>query len=167
MDISADLEEIARTGVVVVCAGAKSILDLPRTLEYLETKGVPVIGYGTDDLPAFYTNHSGIKLNARLDTPLEISEAFKKSEDLELGAGMLVTVPIPDENAMPADEINTVIDRAIKDAEEQGISGKDTTPFLLAKIKDVTGGKSLEANIALVKNNAKVASQIAVEYAKA
>ncbi|MDR1033516.1 MAG: pseudouridine-5'-phosphate glycosidase [Bifidobacteriaceae bacterium] len=167
MDISADLEEIARTEVVVVCAGAKSILDLPRTLEYLETKGVPVIGYGTDDLPAFYTNHSGIKLNARLDTPLEISEAFKKSEDLELGAGMLVTVPIPEENAMPATEINAVIDGAIKDAEAQGVHGKDTTPFLLARIKDVTGGKSLEANIALVKNNAKVASQIAVEYEKA
>ncbi|MBQ2862045.1 MAG: pseudouridine-5'-phosphate glycosidase [Oscillospiraceae bacterium] len=164
MDISADLEELGQTPMMVVCAGAKSILDLGLTLEYLETKGVPVIGFGTEELPAFYTRSSGFKVDYRIDTPKDLAAAFKASVDMELKGGMLVSNPIPEEYAMPLDVINTAIDTAIKEAEEKGIKGKETTPFLLAKVSELTGGNSLASNIQLVYNNAKVAAQTAVEY---
>jgi pseudouridine-5'-phosphate glycosidase len=166
MDISADLEELAGTPVMVVCAGAKSILDLGLTLEYLETKGVPVIGYGTDELPAFYTRKSGFGVDYRLDTPAELAAAFKAKLDMGLRGGMLVTNPIPEEYSMDPDCINGAIDEAVKEAEALGIHGKATTPFLLAKIKDITGGDSLEANIKLVLNNAALAAKTASELAK-
>ena len=166
MDISADLEELAVTPVMVVCAGAKSILDLGLTLEYLETKGVPVIGYGTDELPAFYTRKSGFGVDYRLDTPSELAAAFKAKLDMGLRGGMLVTNPIPEEYSMDPDYITGAIDEAVKEAETLGIRGKATTPFLLAKIKDITGGDSLEANIKLVLNNASLAAKTAAELAK-
>ena len=166
MDISADLEELAQTPVMVICAGAKAILDLPLTLEYLETKGVPVIGYGTGELPAFYTRHSGLKVDYRLDTPAEVAAAFSAQRELNIKAGMLVTNPIPEEYSMPAEVINKAIDQALAEAKQQGIHGKETTPFLLARVKDLTGGDSLDANIQLVFNNARVASAIAVELSK-
>ena len=161
MDISADLEELAQTPVLVVCAGAKSILDLGLTLEYLETKGVPVIGYGTDELPAFYTRRSGFGVDYRLDTPDEVAAAFRAKLTMELKGGMLVTNPIPEEYSMDPDIINKAIDDAVAEANAKGIRGKQTTPFLLAKIKDITGGDSLASNIRLVYNNAKLAAQIA------
>ena len=161
MDISADLEELAQTPVLVVCAGAKSILDLGLTLEYLETKGVPVIGYRTEELPAFYTPHSGFKVDYRLDSPEEIAAAFRAKLDMGLKGGMLVTNPIPDEYAMPADVINKAIDEAIAESVKLGIHGKETTPFLLAKVKDLTGGDSLASNIQLVLNNARLAAKTA------
>lgn len=161
MDISADLEELARTPVMVVCAGAKSILDLGLTLEYLETKGVPVIGYGTEELPAFYTRKSGFKVDYRLDTPEEVAAAFKAKQEMGLGGGMLVTNPIPEAYSMDPERINTTIDEAVADAQRLGIHGKETTPYLLARIKDLTGGDSLAANIQLVLNNARLASRIA------
>lgn len=163
MDISADLEELAQTPVMVICAGAKSILDLGLTLEYLETKGVPVIGFGTDELPAFYTRHSGFKVDYRIDTPAELAAAFRAKLDMGLKGGMLVTNPIPEEYSMPADVINKAIDEALRQADEQGIRGKETTPFLLAKVKDLTGGDSLAANIQLVLNNARLAALTAAE----
>lgn len=166
MDISADLEELAQTPVMVICAGAKSILDLGLTLEYLETKGVPVIGYRTKELPAFYTTYSGYQVDYRLDTPEEVAQAFRVKLDCGLAGGMLVTNPIPEEYSMDADAINAVIDRAIEEAKEKGIHGKETTPFLLAKVKEITGGDSLDANIQLVFNNAKLAAQTAVAYCK-
>jgi len=161
MDISADLEELAETPVCVVCAGAKSILDLNLTMEYLETKGVPVIGFGTDELPAFYTRKSGIKVPWRSDDPQEIANAIKASSGLGYAGGMLIVNPIPEEYSMDADVINKAIDDAIREANEQGIKGKETTPFLLAKIKDITGGSSLAANIQLVYNNVRLAAKIA------
>ena len=161
MDISADLEELAETPVCVVCAGAKSILDLNLTMEYLETKGVPVIGFGTDELPAFYTRKSGIKVPWRSDDPQEIANAIKASNGLGYAGGMLIVNPIPEEYSMDADVINKAIDDAIREANEQGIKGKETTPFLLAKIKDITGGSSLAANIQLVYNNVRLAAKIA------
>ena len=163
MDISADLEELAQTPVMVVCAGAKSILDLGLTLEYLETHGVPVIGYQTEELPAFYTRKSGFKVDYRIDTPADLAKAFYVKQDMGLGGGMLVTNPIPEEYSMDANVINTAIDEAVKEAKEQGIHGKATTPFLLAKIKDITGGSSLDANIQLVYNNARLAAKTACE----
>ena len=166
MDISADLEELARTPVLVVCAGAKSILDLGLTLEYLETKGVPVIGYGTSELPAFYTRKSGFGVDYRLDTPEAIAAAFRAKLDMELKGGMLVTNPIPEEYSMDPDVINKAIDDAIAEANRKGIKGKQTTPFLLAKIKDITGGDSLASNIRLVYNNAALAAQVAVELGR-
>ena len=162
MDISADLEELARTPVMVICAGAKSILDLGLTLEYLETHGVPVLGYGTEELPAFYTRSSGFRVDYRADTPEELAEMFRTSLALGLGSGMLVTNPIPEEYSMDPAVINAAIDRAIREAEELGIHGKETTPFLLAKVKDLTGGDSLESNIRLVFNNAALAARTAV-----
>ncbi|MBQ3080755.1 MAG: pseudouridine-5'-phosphate glycosidase [Clostridia bacterium] len=162
MDISADLEELSDTNVMVVCAGCKSILDLNLTLEYLETKGVPVIGYKTGELPAFYTDKSGLKVDYRLDTPEEIASAFKAKIDLEMKGGMLVANPIPAEYAMDPDEINSTIEQAVKDANELGIKGKDTTPYLLDRIQKLTGGRSLDSNIQLVLNNARLASKIAV-----
>ena len=166
MDISADLEELAMTPVLVVCAGAKSILDLGLTLEYLETKGVPVIGYGTKELPAFYTAHSGFEVDYRLDTPEEIAQAFQVKLDCGLQGGMLVTNPIPEEWSMDADYINENIDAAIRECEELGIKGKATTPFLLDKIQKLTGGKSLEANIQLVYNNVRLGTAIAKAMCK-
>ena len=167
MDISADLEELASTPVMVVCAGAKSILDLGLTLEYLETHGVPVIGYGTKELPAFYTRHSGFSVDYEIDTPEELATAFKTQHELGLRGGMLVTNPIPEEYSMDAAVINGAIDEAIREAQEQGIHGKETTPFLLAKVKDLTGGNSLEANIQLVFNNARLAAKTAKAYCEA
>lgn len=161
MDISADLEELAQTSVMVVCAGAKSILDLGLTLEYLETKGVPVIGYGTEELPAFYTRRSGFKVDYRIDSPEELAAAFRAKLEMGLGGGMLVTNPIPEEYSMDADYINAAIDRAVEKSRRLGIKGKETTPFLLAEIKDITGGHSLEANIQLVLNNARLAARTA------
>ena len=161
MDISADLEELAETPVCVVCAGAKSILDLNLTMEYLETKGVPVIGFGTNELPAFYTRQSGIPVPWRADDPQEIASAINAARDLSYAGGMLVVNPIPEEYSMDADVINKAIDEAIEDAKRQGIKGKETTPFLLAKIKDITGGSSLDANIQLVYNNVRLAARIA------
>lgn len=161
MDISADLEELAMTPVMVICAGAKSILDLGLTLEYLETKGVPVIGVGTEELPAFYTRKSGFRVDYRLDTPEEIAAAFRAKLEMGLKGGMLVANPIPEEYSMDHEYINRAIDRAVAEAEEKGIKGKECTPFLLAKIKDITGGLSLEANIQLVLNNARLAAKVA------
>ncbi len=163
MDISADLDELANTSVMVVCAGCKSILDLKLTLEYLETKGVPVIGYGTDELPAFYTDKSGLKVDYCLDTPIEIANAFNCKMQLGLKGGMLVTNPIPKEYAMPADVINKAIETAVEEANKIGIKGKEITPYLLDKIQKLTGGESLESNIKLVYNNAKLAALIARE----
>ena len=162
MDISADLEELGQTPVMVVCAGAKSILDLGLTLEYLETKGVPVIGYGTEELPAFYTRKSGFKVDYRIDTPEELAAAFAAQQALGLKGGMLVTNPIPEEYAMPLSTINAAIDQALRECQEQGIHGKDTTPFLLARVAELTGGNSLASNIQLVYNNAALAAKTAV-----
>ena len=164
MDISADLEELGQTPVMVVCAGAKSILDLGLTLEYLETKGVPVIGYGTEELPAFYTRTSGFGVDYRVDTPEELAAAFKAQSELGMKGGMLVTNPIPEEYAMPLDVINAAIDQAIAECEEKGIHGKETTPFLLARVAELTGGDSLASNIRLVYNNAALAARTAVAY---
>ena len=166
MDISADLEELAHTPVMVVCAGAKSILDLGLTLEYLETHGVPVIGYGTEELPAFYTRKSGFKVDYRIDTPADLAKTFFVKQDMGLGGGMLVTNPIPEEYSMDADVINKAIDEAVAEANKLGIHGKETTPFLLAKIKDLTGGDSLASNIQLVYNNARLAAKTAGELSK-
>ena len=164
MDISADLEELGQTPVMVVCAGAKSILDLGLTLEYLETKGVPVIGFGTNELPAFYTRKSGFGVDYRIDTAQELAKAFKTQNELGFKGGMLVTNPIPEEYAMPLETITAAIDQAIAESVEKGIKGKETTPFLLARVAELTGGNSLESNIRLVYNNAKVAAQTAVHY---
>ena len=166
MDISADLEELGQTPVMVVCAGAKSILDLGLTLEYLETKGVPVIGYGTEELPAVYTRQSGFKVDYRMDTPEELAKAFKTQNELGFPGGMLVTNPIPEAYAMPLETINAAIDQAIGECNEKGIHGKETTPFLLARVAELTGGDSLSSNIRLVYNNAKVAAQTAAAYCK-
>ena len=166
MDISADLEELGQTPVMVVCAGAKSILDLGLTLEYLETKGVPVIGFGTKELPAFYTRQSGFGVDYRVDTPEELAAIFKASHEMGLKSGMLVTNPIPEEFAMPKEVIDAAIEKAIGECNAKGIKGKETTPFLLARVAELTGGDSLASNIRLVFNNAKVAAQTAVAYCK-
>ena len=164
MDISADLEELANTPVMVICAGAKSILDLGLTLEYLETHGVPVIGYGTNELPAFYTRRSGFSVDYRLDTPEELAGAFKAQREMGLKGGMLVTNPIPEQYAMDYDVINKAIDDAIEASRQEGIHGKETTPYLLAKVKDLTGGDSLDSNIQLVFNNAALAARTAAAF---
>jgi len=166
MDISADLEELSQTPVMVICAGAKSILDLGLTLEYLETKGVPVIGYGTEELPAFYTRSSGFKVDYRLDTPKEIADAFRVKLDMGLAGGMLVTNPIPEQYSMDPDYINRNIDEAIAECARLGIHGKQTTPYLLDKIQKLTGGDSLKANIQLVYNNARLGAEVAKELSK-
>ena len=166
MDISADLEELGQTPVMVVCAGAKSILDLGLTLEYLETKGVPVMGFGTDELPAFYTRKSGFGVHYRVDTPAELAAAFKAQRELGFNNGMLVTNPIPEQYAMDKAVIDAAIEQALKESVEQGIKGKETTPFLLARVSELTGGDSLDSNIQLVFNNAKVAALTAVELCK-
>ena len=161
MDISADLEELAQTPVMVVCAGAKSILDLGLTLEYLETKGVPVIGYGTEELPAFYTRKSGFGVDYRVDSPEELAAMFRAQRDMNYKGGMLVTNPIPEEYAMDKDVIDAAIEQALREATEQGVHGKETTPFLLARVVEMTGGESLESNIQLVLNNARLAARTA------
>ena len=166
MDISADLEELAGTPVMVVCAGAKSILDLGLTLEYLETKGVPVIGYGTDELPAFYTRSSGFGVASRVDTPAQLAAMFKAQQELGMKGGMLVTNPIPEQYAKDKAVIDAAIEQAVAESKEQGIHGKETTPFLLARVVELTGGDSLESNIQLVLNNAIVASKTAAELCK-
>ena len=166
MDISADLEELAQTPVMVVCAGAKSILDLGLTLEYLETKGVPVIGYGTGELPAFYTRQSGFSVDYRVDSPEELAAMFSAQRSLGYRGGMLVTNPIPEEFAMPKAVIDAAIEQALAECKAQGVHGKETTPFLLARVVELTGGDSLESNIQLVLNNARLAARTAVELAK-
>lgn len=166
MDISADLEELSETPVMVVCAGAKSILDLGLTMEYLETKGVAVFGYQTDELPAFYTRKSGFKVDYRMDTPEELAQVFHVKDQLGMRGGMLVTNPIPEAYAMDHDYISKSIEEAVEEANRLGIKGKETTPFLLDKIQKITGGTSLEANIQLVYNNARLASAIAADLSK-
>ena len=166
MDISADLEELAQTPVMVVCAGAKSILDLGLTLEYLETKGVPVIGYGTEELPAFYTRKSGFGVDYRVDSPEELAAIFAAQRELGYKGGMLVANPIPEEYAMDKAVIDAAIERALDEAREQHIHGKETTPFLLARVVELTGGESLESNIKLVLNNARVAALTAAELSR-
>ncbi len=164
MDISADLDELGKTDVAVICAGAKSILDLDKTMEYLETKGVPVIGYQTEVLPAFFTRTSDIKLNTVAETTEGIAAIIKAKHDLELEGGTVIANPIPENDELPKEYIDKIVMEAVKEAEENGIGGKDSTPFLLGKIVEKTEGKSLEANIKLVYNNAKVGTQIAVDY---
>ncbi|PTL17460.1 pseudouridine-5-phosphate glycosidase [Staphylococcus gallinarum] len=166
MDISADLEELAQTNVTVICSGAKSILDLPKTMEYLETKGVPVIGYQTAELPAFFTRESGIKLNSTAGDVHSIANICHTKNTLKLSGGIVVANPVPTEHALDADYINSIISQAVKQAEEQGVTGKDSTPFLLKYIVEQTNGKSLETNIKLVENNAFVGAQIAVAFNK-
>lgn len=163
MDISADLEELAKTPVMVVCAGAKAILDLELTLEYLETRGVPVLGYGTKELPAFYTRHSGLSVDYEVDSPDELAKVFCTSQSLALKSGILVTNPIPEQYSMDHEIINKAIDEALAEADKLKIHGKEITPFLLDKIQKITSGDSLEANIQLVYNNAKLAAQTACE----
>ena len=164
MDISADLDEFAKTNVTVVCAGAKAILDLPKTLEYLETKGVPVIGYQTKTLPAFYTRKSNYSVDYQMDSPEEIAKMMKTKWDLGLNGGVLVTNPIPEEYSLDEDVMNKAIDEAIESANNLGISGKEITPYLLDKIQKLTSGTSLESNIKLVHNNCKLASLICKAY---
>jgi pseudouridine-5'-phosphate glycosidase len=166
MDISADLQELAKTNVAVVCAGAKSILDLGLTLEYLETQGVPVVGFGTDSLPAFYTRTSPFNVNFRLDTPESVAEMINTKWELGLDGGIVVANPIPEEDAMEESFISAVIEKALSEAREKQIGGKQVTPFLLGKVKELTDGKSLIANIALVKNNARLGAKIAASLAK-
>lgn len=165
MDISADLDELAVTDVAVVCAGAKSILDIGLTLEYLETKGVPVIGYGASEFPAFYTRESGFKVDYRLDSPEEIAAVLKAKWELGLKGGVLVANPIPAEFAMDKAVIDAAIEKAVQEATDLGIKGKEVSPFLLGRVKDLTGGDSLESNIQLVLNNAALAARIAVSFA--
>lgn len=165
MDISADLEELAQTNVAVVCAGVKSVLDLPRTLEYLETRGVPVIGYGTDTLPAFYTTSSGLPVDRRIDAPEAIANLMRSKWEAGLAGGLVVAVPVPAASALEPDLIDGVIERALTELRVKGISGKDTTPFLLSRIAEQTEGASLAANIALAINNARVAAQISKHFA--
>lgn len=164
-DISADLQELANTDVAVVCAGAKSILDIGLTLEYLETHGVPVIGYGTDEFPAFYTPHSGFPVDANLSDPAIIADTLRTKWALGLQGGAIIANPIPESAAMDHQVIDEAINTALREADEQGVRGKDSTPFLLARVKELTGGDSLASNIALVYNNAKVAAQIATALA--
>ena len=166
MDISADLEELSMTNVAVICAGCKSILDIGLTREYLETKGVPVVGFQTEELPAFYTRKSGFKVDYKVDTEESLAKALKAKWDLGLEGGVVVANPIPEQFEMDYDTINNAINAAVKEADEKGIVGKESTPFLLAKVKEITGGSSLESNIQLVFNNAKVGARLAVELSK-
>ena len=165
-DISADLDELASTPVVVVCAGAKSILDLPKTLETLETRGVPVIGVGTDEFPAFFTRHSGLPVDHRVEGPVELAAVLRVHRDLGMRGGVLVVNPIPEDDALDEAEIEALIAEAIADAEREGVSRRDVTPYLLARINELTEGRSLTANIALIRNNARLAALTAVELAR-
>lgn len=164
MDISADLDEFAKTSVAVVCSGAKSMLDLGMTLEYLETKGVPVIGYQTDVFPAFYTRGSEHRVNYRMDDLDTVADMLRVKWNLGLEGSAIIANPIPEEHAMDQEAMDRLVLKALQEAEEQGISGKDLTPYMLHKVQEMTGGESLEANIALVKNNAALAAQLAVKY---
>jgi pseudouridine-5'-phosphate glycosidase len=164
-DVSADLVELGGTPVTVVCAGAKSILDLPKTLEVLETNGVPVVGVGTDEFPAFFTRSSGLPVAHRVDTAEQLARLVAVQRQLGLNAGVLVVNPIPVTDAMPADEIAAIIEQALADADRQAISGKDVTPYLLARINELTGGRSLASNVALIRNNAGFAADLAVALA--
>ena len=165
-DISADLQELAKTNVTVVCAGAKAILDLPLTLEYLETMGVPVLGFKTDELPAFYNSHSGLKIDYKVESAEEMAKIIKSKRDNKLVGGILLTNPIPEEFEMPKEVIDNAINTALKRMDEEGVKGKECTPFLLKTIVELTGGDSLESNIHLVLNNAAVGSEVAKEYCK-
>ncbi len=160
-DISADLEELKMTNVSVVCAGVKSILDIGATLEYLETAGVPVITYGADQFPAFYSRRSGFEAECRLDDPAEIASLIRAKQELGLRGGMLIACPVPEGDEIPYEKMDGVIKEALEECEEQGVKGKRITPFLLGKVKDLTGGDSLEANIKLVLNNARIGAAIA------
>lgn len=164
-DISADLVELSRTRVAVVCAGAKAILDLPRTLEWLETFGVPVVGFGTQEFPAFYTRSSGLDLIDCVETPEDAARLLAAHESLDLPSGILFTAPIPQTDALDTDEINAHIEQALTDADAQNVTGKEITPFLLSRLVELTGGASLAANLALLRNNGRVAAQIAVARA--
>ncbi len=166
MDVSADLQELARTRIAVVCAGIKSILDLPRTLEYLETMGVPVLGYQTGELPAFYSRDSGLSVDYRVDSAMDIAQVLRAQDALGLNSGELVTVPVPESSAIPFTQMEAVIDDAIADMQAAGISGKETTPFLLARVAEKTRGESLSTNIELIMNNATLAGQVATAYAE-
>ena len=166
MDISADLQELAKTNVTVVCAGAKAILDLPLTLEYLETMGVPVLGYKTEELPAFYSSHSGLKVDYKVEDAKEMAKIIKEKRDNGLAGGILLTNPIPEKYEMKKEVIDKAIETALAKMEKAGVKGKECTPFLLKTIVELTGGDSLESNIELVLNNAAVGSQVAIEYAK-
>ena len=161
-DISADLQELAQTPVIVVCAGAKAILDLPATLEYLETHGVTVVGYGTDELPAFYSRSSGLPVDVRCDSPAEVAAIWQAKQRLGLPGGLLVTVPIPAADEIPAGEIAPAIEQAVAEAAAQGLRSAAVTPFLLTRLAEITGERSLRANLALLQNNARVAAAIAV-----
>lgn len=163
-DISADLNELGQTATTVICAGVKSILDIPKTLEYLETQRVPIIAYGSDDFPAFFTRSSGCKADHRLNSAEEIAKAMALHHALGSGTGILIANPIPEEDALSPEFINGTIEAAVKEAADQGIGGKDVTPFLLARINELSQGRSLKANIALVLNNATLAARIAVAY---
>ncbi|HZB67242.1 MAG TPA: pseudouridine-5'-phosphate glycosidase [Ornithinibacter sp.] len=165
MDVSADLTELSRTEVAVVSAGVKSILDIARTLEVLETLGVPVVGYGTDEFPSFYSRSSGVPAPMRVDTPEEVAALMRATWDLGLGSGIAVANPVPADEEMPRDEIDAVIDRALADCDERGIRGKDITPYLLGRIVELSDGRSLETNLALVRHNARVGTAIAVAHA--
>ena len=160
LDISADLPELARTPVIVVCAGAKAILDLPATLEWLETHGVPVVGYGTDEFPAFYSRESSLQLEARADSPAEVAAIARAMWGMGFGGGLLVCVPCPAEAARPREEMESAITTALREAEAQGVRGKAVTPFLLARVSELTHGESKAANLALLENNARVAAEI-------
>ena len=164
LDVSADLEELSKTNVCVVCAGAKAILDIGLTLEYLETKGVPVIGYKTSDLPAFYSTKSGFKVDYRIDSAVDIAQILKTKWDLSIDGGVLVTIPIPQEFELTLDIMNKAINEAITQADSENIIGKDITPYLLSKVNELTHGESLEANMKLIKNNAALAAKIASNY---
>lgn len=166
MDVSADLEALSNINIAVICAGAKSILDLGLTMEYIETKGVPVIGYKTDKLPAFFTRESEFNVNYRMDKVSEIAKAMIAKDALSMKGAIVIANPIPKEYAMDSKYISKIIDDACIEANENGITGKNVTPFLLDKIQKITGGKSLEANIQLVYNNAKLGAQLAVEFCK-
>jgi pseudouridine-5'-phosphate glycosidase len=161
-DESADLLELGRTPVAVVCAGAKAILDLPLTLEVLETQGVPVIGYQTNEFPAFYSRSSGLPVDLRVETPQEIAAIIKANDGLGLSAGTLITVPVPVEDEWPAAEAQIIIDQALRDAEAEHITGKVVTPYLLQRVSDLSGARSKKANMALLLNNARLAAQIAL-----
>ena len=163
-DISADLQELAHTSVAVICAGAKAILDLSLTMEYLETFGVPVLGLRTDYLPAFYSKSSGLKLDYNCKDEKEVAAIVKAKWEMGLDGGVVIGNPIPDEYAMPNEEINVYIEKALQMCKEKGIKGKDTTPFLLATVKDLTGGDSLKSNLELAYNNARAAAKIAKAY---
>jgi pseudouridine-5'-phosphate glycosidase len=166
-DVSADLPELAQTPVAVVCAGAKAILDLPATLEWLETWGVPVVGYGADEFPAFYSRSSGLPVDIRVDTPEEAAAIVEAKRRLGLPGGVLICAPVPEEHELPAYEANAAIEQALAEADAQGVRGKAITPFLLARIVELTGERSLRANLALLENNVRIGAQIAAALASA